>query len=39
MKPYPRSDRVGGLIKQEIAALLQKEISDPRPETGNHNRR
>lgn len=30
MKPYPRSERVAGLIKQEIAALLQKQISDPR---------
>lgn len=29
MKPYSRSDRVGGLIKQEMAVLLQKEISDP----------
>ncbi len=30
MKPYSRSDRVGGLIKQEMAELLHKEISDPR---------
>lgn len=30
MKPYSRSDRVAGLIKQEIADLLHKEISDPR---------
>ncbi len=30
MKPYSRSDRVGGLIKQEMAQLLRKEISDPR---------
>lgn len=30
MKPFSRSDRVGGRIKQEIAALLQKQISDPR---------
>lgn len=30
MKPYSRSDRVGGLIKQKLAELLQKEISDPR---------
>ena len=29
MKPYTRSDRVGGLIKQEMAVLLQKDISDP----------
>jgi ribosome-binding factor A len=28
-KPYSRSDRVGGLIKQEMAELLLKEISDP----------
>lgn len=30
MKPYSRSDRVGGLIQQVLAELLQKEISDPR---------
>jgi ribosome-binding factor A len=30
MKPYSRSDRVAGLIKQEMADLLYKEISDPR---------
>lgn len=30
MKPYSRSDRVGGLIKQVLAELLRKEISDPR---------
>ena len=30
MKPYSRSDRVAGLIKQELAELLRKEISDPR---------
>ena len=29
MKPYSRSDRVGGRIKQEMAELLRKEISDP----------
>jgi len=29
MKPYSRSDRVGGLIQQEMAVLLRKEISDP----------
>jgi ribosome-binding factor A len=30
MKPYSRSDRVGGLIQQVLAELLLKEISDPR---------
>jgi ribosome-binding factor A len=30
MKPYTRSDRVAGLIKQETAELLRKEIKDPR---------
>lgn len=30
MKPYARSDRVGGLIKETMAELLQKQISDPR---------
>jgi len=30
MKPYSRSDRVGGLIQHVLAELLQKEISDPR---------
>lgn len=30
MKPYSRSDRVGGLIQQVLAQLLQKEINDPR---------
>jgi ribosome-binding factor A len=29
MRPFTRSDRVGGLIMQEMAALLRKEISDP----------
>jgi ribosome-binding factor A len=29
MRPYSRSVRVGGLIKQEMAALLRKEINDP----------
>jgi ribosome-binding factor A len=29
MRPYSRSARVSGLIKQEMAALLRKEISDP----------
>lgn len=30
MRPFSRSDRVGGLIKQVMAELLQKHISDPR---------
>ncbi len=30
MKPYSRSDRVGGLIKETMAELLQKQINDPR---------
>jgi ribosome-binding factor A len=30
MKPFSRSDRVGGLIKQVLAELLNKNISDPR---------
>lgn len=30
MKPYSRSDRVGGLIQKELADMLRKEISDPR---------
>lgn len=30
MKPYSRSDRVGGLIQQVLAQLLQREINDPR---------
>ena len=30
MKPYSRSDRVAGLVKQKIAELLRMEISDPR---------
>jgi ribosome-binding factor A len=29
MRPYSRNARVGGLIKQEIAAMLRKEINDP----------
>ena len=29
MRPYARSDRIAGLIQQEIAVLLRKEISDP----------
>jgi len=30
MKPYSRSDRVGGQIQKVLAELLHKEISDPR---------
>ena len=30
MKPYSRSDRVGGQIQKLISELLQKRISDPR---------
>ena len=30
MKPYSRSDRVGGLIKKVVAELLLKDIKDPR---------
>jgi ribosome-binding factor A len=30
MKPYSRSDRVGGLIQQALAQMLRMEISDPR---------
>jgi ribosome-binding factor A len=30
MKPFSRSDRVAGLIRQVMAELLQKEIRDPR---------
>lgn len=30
MKPYARSDRVAGLIKQILAELLTTQISDPR---------
>ncbi len=30
MKPYSRSNRVGGLIQQVLAQLIQKDISDPR---------
>ncbi len=29
MKPFSRSDRVGQRIKQEMALLLHKELSDP----------
>ncbi|RJQ75563.1 MAG: 30S ribosome-binding factor RbfA [Desulfobacteraceae bacterium] len=30
MRPFTRSDRVGGLIKQVLAELLHKHINDPR---------
>ena len=30
MKPYSRSDRVGGQIQKVLAELLHKEIGDPR---------
>ncbi len=30
MKPYARSDRVAGLIRQIVAELLRTEIKDPR---------
>lgn len=30
MKPFSRSDRVGGLIHKTLAEMLQKQISDPR---------
>lgn len=33
MKPFSRSDRVGGQIQKELSAILRKEISDPRLET------
>jgi ribosome-binding factor A len=29
MRPYSRNERIGGLIKQEMAELLRKQISDP----------
>ncbi len=32
MKPFPRSDRIGGLIKKNLSDLLQKKIKDPRLE-------
>ena len=32
MKSFPRSDRVGGLIKKNLSDLLQKKIKDPRLE-------
>lgn len=30
MKSFPRSDRIGGLIKKNLSDLLQKKIKDPR---------
>lgn len=30
MKPYSRSERVGGQIQKNLSELLQKRISDPR---------
>jgi len=30
MRPFSRSDRVGGLIKEVLAELLLKQVSDPR---------
>ena len=30
MKPFTRSERVGGLIQKNLAEILQKDISDPR---------
>ena len=30
MRPFSRSDRVGGLIKEVMGELLRKQISDPR---------
>jgi ribosome-binding factor A len=30
MKPFSRSDRVGGLIQKVLSDILKKEISDPR---------
>ena len=30
MKPYKRSERVGGLIQKTLSDLLQKDIKDPR---------
>jgi len=30
MKSFPRSDRVGGLLKKNLSDLLQKKIKDPR---------
>ena len=32
MKPFSRSDRVGGQIQRVLADLLQKNVSDPRLE-------
>ncbi len=33
MKPFKRSDRVGGLIQKSLSQILQKNIKDPRLET------
>ena len=30
MKPFSRSERVGGLIKQILSEILRREINDPR---------
>lgn len=32
MKPFSRSDRVGGLIQQALSEILRKQINDPRLE-------
>ncbi len=32
MKPFSRSDRVGGLMKEAISDILRKDIKDPRLE-------
>ena len=32
MRPFSRSDRVGGLIQQELSEILRKHIKDPRLE-------
>jgi ribosome-binding factor A len=32
MRPFSRSDRVSGLIKQALSGILQKRINDPRLE-------
>jgi len=33
MKPFARSDRVGGQVQKLLSTVLQKEIKDPRLET------
>jgi len=33
MKPFARSDRVGGQVQKLLSAVLQKEIKDPRLKT------